>query len=1124
MGSRIIRLVALAAVSVVMLNGAVASASSVSVPLSQTSFGDMVVDDANQHVFISSPADNSVAVFDFSGDLVTTLSNLPGASGMVIVGSTLYVSEGTSGTIERFNLATLADQGSLATGLTDPRWLAYAGGKIWATETEQGDQADQLASISLTGTTKVFATAYYGADLATSPATPNDLYLSEDGSSPGTIIEFGVSGSSPAVLVRNSWTPQANIEELAISPDGARVIPAAGAPGDFVELSASALAADGVNYPGGATYPSAVAVSPGDGGLLAAGLFGYGTPDIEVFPIGATAPIFTAGITGSNGWGEFVPHGVALSGSGAKLFGVSSDAPSDTFEFWTFDLDPKATGTSVSISPDPSNSGQQTTFTATVAPTDAGGTVSFTADGQPVAGCSTVPLTSAPVGATATCTIPSLPAGTDTVSAAYSGDSAYDGSTGTASATVALPAGSDYTWSGPLLSSYFWSAAGNWSQNIAPYGIAGTLTFPNTSSCSAGTSCVASNDVTGLTANAIVVDSDGAYQLYGNDLTLGAGGLTIESPSGNARPPLIDFPITLGAGQVWTINEGPTSIDSVTGNKALTVNFNSGSIEPNYDIEVGSVSASGAGGFYLDGGASVNGTDDSPIVLAGGAGIEADQPGNTVGPVTVGPGGWLSVGGVDDGAGELSVSGSATFASGSELDLYVDQAGTSSWDYSQLSTTGNVDISGAQLDVSQGVDGTGGCTDLNPGDVLTLVATTGTLTGTFTNYANGATVDIANDCNTANQDATGTLSYSANAVNLTITSGGNAGSGGGGGGANPAPVELVAPSVPTTAQVGQILQINPGSWQHATSYDYSWLACNGSACTPIPNVSSSTFQVTAAQLGDQIEAMVTALGAGGTRYAYTNRTATVTAAVTAQSIPIESSAPKVSGTAAVGDVLTTTNGTWSNSPSSFAYQWEHCSLIATGCVPISGATSQTFTLTSAELGTTVEVQVTAINYAGRSLPARSVPSGVVRAATAPHITPAAIITALRGVLTPTGKAASLSAVRTHHGYTFIFHAPSAGKLVVIWTTILKHKTVTVAKSTATASGPRTLKILVRLTAAGANALKRSTHLKIKSNSAFTANGMKPIHQSGSFTLTQRKSSHQLRARGRTLALMRKLGI
>jgi hypothetical protein len=90
-------------------------------------------------------------------------------------------------------------------------------------------------------------------------------------------------------------------------------------------------------------------------------------------------------------------------------------------------------------------------------------------------------------------------------------------------------------------------------------------------------------------------------------------------------------------------------------------------------------------------------------------------------------------------------------------------------------------------------------------------------------------------------------------------------------------------------------------------------------------------------------------------------------------------APVVSGTAAVNQTLTTTNGTWNGGASSFSYQWQRCSSSGTGCADISGATATTYLLTAADGGHTVRSTVRATNVNGLSSPASSAATAVIAA-------------------------------------------------------------------------------------------------------------------------------------------------
>lgn len=399
-----------------------------SVALGTIGFGAIAVDDANGHVFVSGPLANEVLVFDFNGNLVTTIPNLYGASALLVHGTSLYVSEANAGAIERIDLATLTDAGPVATGLNLPSWLAFAGGKLWTAVNGQFGWAD-LASVGLDGTVTVFTNGgnYYEPDFGTSPADPNTLYVVNDGQSPGWIFRLDVSSGVPAVTASNTYMDQQNNEQVVVSPDGTRVIPAAGAPYLFEELSASTLQPDGLRYPAQA-YPSAVAVSPGSGGLLATGLSNnYSTNDISVFRLGLPQAIFTATTLNASGTTNVVSHGLALSADGSRLFAVTWDngyGADRQYRLSTFAISTPgaATTTSLALTPNPAGFGQPVTATATVSAGDGGGSVAFYANQKPVTGCGAQPLTQMSNGWTATCTMPSLPLGQTVLEAVYSGD------------------------------------------------------------------------------------------------------------------------------------------------------------------------------------------------------------------------------------------------------------------------------------------------------------------------------------------------------------------------------------------------------------------------------------------------------------------------------------------------------------------------------------------------------------------------------------------------------------------------------------------------------------------------------------------------------------------------------
>jgi hypothetical protein len=73
--------------------------------------------------------------------------------------------------------------------------------------------------------------------------------------------------------------------------------------------------------------------------------------------------------------------------------------------------------------------------------------------------------------------------------------------------------------------------------------------------------------------------------------------------------------------------------------------------------------------------------------------------------------------------------------------------------------------------------------------------------------------------------------------------------------------------------------------------------------------------------------------------------------------PVNYSPPVISGTTSVGSVLTTTNGAWTNSPTSYTYQWKR---VATNI----GTNANTYTLVQADAAQDITCVVTATNAGG----------------------------------------------------------------------------------------------------------------------------------------------------------------
>jgi hypothetical protein len=177
-----------------------------------------------------------------------------------------------------------------------------------------------------------------------------------------------------------------------------------------------------------------------------------------------------------------------------------------------------------------------------------------------------------------------------------------------------------------------------------------------------------------------------------------------------------------------------------------------------------------------------------------------------------------------------------------------------------------------------------------------------------------------------------------------------------------APVNTSVPTVSGATTTGSTLSCTTGSWTPAaTGYAYAWTA-NGS---PISGATGSTYVIVEAP-GTQLRCAVTATNAGG------SGSATSAALTVGASPPSNTALPTISGATTSGSTLTCANGTWTGSPSAWAYQWT-----ANGTA-IGGATSSTLVI-SQSVGTQLRCVVTATN-AGGSTSATSAATTVTLAA------------------------------------------------------------------------------------------------------------------------------------------------
>ena len=205
------------------------------------------------------------------------------------------------------------------------------------------------------------------------------------------------------------------------------------------------------------------------------------------------------------------------------------------------------------------------------------------------------------------------------------------------------------------------------------------------------------------------------------------------------------------------------------------------------------------------------------------------------------------------------------------------------------------------------------------------------------------------------------------------------------------PTASVPPTIVGTAKLGVTLAGIPGSWAGGkpVSFTYQWQQCDaaGANCIPISGATGETYKPSAADAGHALVLLVTAQSAGGAASVASPPTVAIGAAGPGTATrPVATTAPTVSGDTTAGQQLTGDVGTWSGSPTSFAYQWRRCDPTGATCDAIAGAVSSTYTLTPADIGATVSLVVTATGTGG-SQAATTAPSAVVASAPVPAAVP-----------------------------------------------------------------------------------------------------------------------------------------
>jgi hypothetical protein len=169
------------------------------------------------------------------------------------------------------------------------------------------------------------------------------------------------------------------------------------------------------------------------------------------------------------------------------------------------------------------------------------------------------------------------------------------------------------------------------------------------------------------------------------------------------------------------------------------------------------------------------------------------------------------------------------------------------------------------------------------------------------------------------------------------------------------PVNTVAPTVSPsgTQSTGTLITANVGTWSGTApiNYEYKWTR-NGVA---ISGATASTYTIQLADDGTTIRVEVKGTNTYGTSAFIVSSNSVSAVNVIA---PSNTVAPVISGTAVVGQTLTSTTGTWDGIPTpTYSYQWKR------GVTNV-GTNATTYTLVAADAGQSITCVVTATNAGG----------------------------------------------------------------------------------------------------------------------------------------------------------------
>ncbi|MEU5700467.1 hypothetical protein [Streptomyces aurantiacus] len=272
----------------------------------------------SRHVYVSAPGDDAVLATDHDGQVVKKVEGLDGARGMTESAdeSTLYVALPDADAISVIDTATMTETRRISTGAdTEPESLALAGGRLFfgyqATVFDAGIGSVAIAEATPTVSLDDNPVWYGKPRLASSSGAPDRLVAAESQGALGMRVYDVGSGTLQETAYSDAV---ADVEDVAVTPDGSSVITANGSNYYHQRWRLSDLTEE-AQYDTG-PYPNSVAVD--SHGTVAAGVVAGGEWDVYVYRPGETAAYRTVAL--SPGYADLLDRGVAWAPDGNRLF------------------------------------------------------------------------------------------------------------------------------------------------------------------------------------------------------------------------------------------------------------------------------------------------------------------------------------------------------------------------------------------------------------------------------------------------------------------------------------------------------------------------------------------------------------------------------------------------------------------------------------------------------------------------------------------------------------------------------------------------------------------------------------------------------------------------------------